>query len=142
MEREAARLGLPCIRPNPFPQNGLVAARVALFGSERGFAPAFTKAIYALEFGEGRSIADAAVVSDVLKRIGQDPAAILREAQAEPNKTRLKAVIEEARSRGVFGAPTFFAEDGEMFWGNDRLEQAVAWAAGDRPRLTETSPGA
>jgi 2-hydroxychromene-2-carboxylate isomerase len=142
MEREAARLGLPCIRPNPFPQNGLAAARVALLGSERGFAPAFTKAIYALEFGEGRSIADAAVVSDVLKRIGQDPAAILREAQAEPNKTRLKAVIEEARSRGVFGAPTFFAEDGEMFWGNDRLEQAVAWAAGDRPRLTETSPGA
>jgi 2-hydroxychromene-2-carboxylate isomerase len=33
----------------------------------------------------------------------------------------------------VFGAPTFFSEDGEMFWGNDRLEQALAWAAGERP---------
>jgi 2-hydroxychromene-2-carboxylate isomerase len=58
---------------------------------------------------------------------------VLRQAQAEPNKTRLKAHTEEARSRGVFGAPTFFSEDGEMFWGNDRLEQALAWAAGERP---------
>ena len=54
-------------------------------------------------------------------------------AQGDANKTRLKALSEEARSRGIFGAPTFFTEDGEMFWGNDRLEQALAWAAGERP---------
>ena len=58
---------------------------------------------------------------------------MLLQAQGEPNKARLKAQTEEARSRGVFGAPTFFAEDGEMFWGNDRLEQALAWALGERP---------
>lgn len=143
MEREAARLGLPCVRPDPFPQNGLVAARVALLGSERGWAPAFTRAVFAREFGEGRSIAEAGVLGEALERIGQDPAAVLKEAQGEPNKTRLKAVTEEARSRGVFGAPTFFAEDGEMFWGNDRLEQALAWAAGERPgRKTGPVPGA
>ena len=45
----------------------------------------------------------------------------------------ISRAVEEARSRGVFGAPTFFAEDGEMFWGNDRLEQALAWASGERP---------
>ena len=56
---------------------------------------------------------------------------ILKEAQARANKTRLKALGEEARSRGIFGAPTFFTEDGEMFWGNDRLEQALSdWASG------------
>ena len=59
---------------------------------------------------------------------GLDGPATLKEAQGEPNRSRLRAVGEEARSRGIFGAPTFFAEDGEMFWGNDRLEQALDWA--------------
>lgn len=133
MEREAARLGLPCRRPEPFPQNSLVAARVALLGAEHPWGPTFTKAVYRAEFGEGRSIAEPAAIQDILAHLGLDADAILKAAQAEPNKTRLKAVTEEARSRGLFGAPTFIAEDGELFWGNDRLEQALAWAAGERP---------
>ena len=52
---------------------------------------------------------------------------------SEANKGRLKVAGEEARSRGIYGAPSFLTEDGELFWGNDRLEQALAWAAGDRP---------
>jgi len=132
MEREAARLGLACYRPDPFPQNGLVAARVALLGADKGWTPAFAKAVYISEFAEGKNIADAALIAGLLDRLGLDGAATVREAQAEPNKTRLKAIGEEARSRGVFGAPTFFTEDGEMFWGNDRLDQALAWATGVR----------
>jgi len=132
MEREAARLGLPCYRPDPFPQNGLLAARVALLGAERGWTPAFTKAVYRREFGEGRGIAEPTVIREILAELGLDAPAILKEAQGDANKTRLKALTEEARSRGIFGAPTFFTEDGEMFWGNDRLEQALAWAAGER----------
>ena len=132
MEREASRLGLPCSRPDPFPQNSLVATRVALLGAERGFTPAFTKAVFKVEFGEGRSIGEPTVVGEILSGLGLDGPATLKEAQGEPNRSRLRAVGEEARSRGIFGAPTFFAEDGEMFWGNDRLEQALAWAAGER----------
>jgi 2-hydroxychromene-2-carboxylate isomerase len=132
MERESARLGLPFMRPDPFPQNGLIAARVALLGADRGWTPAFTRAVYRQEFGEGRSIAEAPVVGEILSRLGLDAPEILKEAQAPANKTRLKALGEEARSRGIFGAPTYFTEDGEMFWGNDRLEQALAWATGER----------
>ncbi|HEY8382267.1 MAG TPA: 2-hydroxychromene-2-carboxylate isomerase [Microvirga sp.] len=134
MEREAARFGLPCRKPDPFPQNGLTAARVALYGAENGFAPAFTKAVFTREFGEGRSIAEATVIAEILSSLDLDAPAILKEAQGDANKTRLKALGEEARSRGIFGAPTFFTEDGEMFWGNDRLEQALAWASGKRGR--------
>jgi 2-hydroxychromene-2-carboxylate isomerase len=130
MEREAARIGLPCYRPDPFPQNGLIAARVALVGVERGWTPAFSKAVYAKEFGEGRSIQEATVVGEILSGLGLDAPAVLKEAQGDANKTRLKALGEEAKSRGIFGAPTFFTEDGEMFWGNDRLEQALEWATG------------
>ena len=55
--------------------------------------------------------------------------AILAMAGADANKARLKQQTEEAQRRGIFGAPMFLAEDGEMFWGNDRLEQAIRWAA-------------
>jgi 2-hydroxychromene-2-carboxylate isomerase len=133
LEREAARIGLPCRAPNPFPQNALLAARVAVYASDHPWGPAFTKAIYTREFGEGRSIAETAVVQAILAGLGLDPDDVVRAAQAQPNKERLKALTEEARSRGLFGAPTFFTDDGEMFWGNDRLEQALAWAAGERP---------
>jgi 2-hydroxychromene-2-carboxylate isomerase len=130
MEREAARLGLSCYRPDPFPQNSLTAARVALYGADKGWTPAFTKAVYIQEFAEGRNISEAAVIGEILARLDLDPSSTLREAQGDANKTRLKALGEEARSRGIFGAPTFFTEDGEQFWGNDRLEQALEWATG------------
>ncbi len=63
--------------------------------------------------------------------LGLDADSTMKAASAEPNKQRLRAVTEEARSKGVFGAPTFFSEDGEMFWGDDRLERALAFVAGE-----------
>mgnify|MGYP002401673735 CR=1 FL=1 len=129
MEREAARLRLPFCRPNPFPQNSLLAARIALAGLDRGWTPAFTRAVFTAEFGKGRNISDPVVLSEVLAGIGADPQAVLEEAETEAVKTRLRRVGEEAQAHGLFGAPTFLAEDGEMFWGNDRLEQALTWAA-------------
>lgn len=128
MEREAARLGLPFYRPKTFPQNGLLAARVALLGADRGWTPAFTRAVYTAQFAECRDIADPQVVTDILTALNLDAASVLAEAAAETNKMRLRRMNEEVQSRGLFGAPTFFAEDGEMFWGNDRLEQALDWS--------------
>ena len=56
------------------------------------------------------------------------PKAALEAAQSDDIKSRLRAQIEEAQQLGVFGAPSFTTADGELFWGNDRLEQALAWA--------------
>lgn len=134
MEREAARLGLPLYRPKVFPQNGLLAARIALLGADRGWTPAFTRAVYAAEFGEGHDIADPAVLSGILENLGLDAQAVVAEAQGDANKTRLRRMNEEAQGRGIFGAPSFFAEDGEMFWGNDRLERALDWAVAQARR--------
>jgi len=129
MEREAARFGLPLYKPHPFPQNSLLAARIAMLGLDKGWTPVFTKAVYAAEFGEGRDISDPQVLAGLLSGLGLDPEAVVAEAQSDTNKTRLRRLNDEAQGRGIFGAPTFFAEDGEMFWGNDRLEQALGWAA-------------
>jgi 2-hydroxychromene-2-carboxylate isomerase len=128
MEREAARLKLPFYRPDPFPQNGLLAARIALLGADREWTPAFTRAVFMAEFGEGYDIADPTVLAGILADLGLDAKAVIAEAQGEANKMRLRRMGEEAQTRGIFGAPAFIAEDGEMFWGNDRLEQALDWA--------------
>jgi 2-hydroxychromene-2-carboxylate isomerase len=85
------------------------------------------KGVYRAEFGEGRSIADQALLGAILDGLGLDGPSLLRSAGEEANKARLKAQCEEARARGIFGAPTFIAPDGELFWGNDRLERALAW---------------
>lgn len=128
LEREAQALGLPFRRPDPFPQNGLLAARIALLGADAPWGPAFTKAVYRAEFGEGRSIADPHLLVGVLRDAGLDADAVMASAQGDANKARLKAQTDEAVRSGVFGAPSFLAADGELFWGNDRLERALEWA--------------
>ena len=134
LDREAARLGLPPVtRPTPFPQNSLSAARVATYGVDQGWLVPFSKAVFETSFARGGSIAEPAAVGRILDGLGLDGTQILKAAASEANKGRLKVAGEEARSRGIYGAPSFLTEDGELFWGNDRLEQALAWAAGDRP---------
>jgi 2-hydroxychromene-2-carboxylate isomerase len=125
LERICAGLGLPFRRPEPFPQNTLLAARVALALPEARRA-AFSRAVYDAEFGQGRPIADRAVLAEL---IGEDAEATLVDAESPENKAALKAASAEATALGLPGAPCCVTADGEIFWGNDRLEQAVEWAA-------------
>jgi 2-hydroxychromene-2-carboxylate isomerase len=128
LERICADAGLPFRRPEPFPQNSVLAARVALVGLARTWGEAFCVAVFEAQFGEGRSIADADVIADILLRFDVAPEEALAAATSDDNKLRLRAHTEEAQRLGVFGAPTFIAADGELFWGNDRLERALLWA--------------
>ena len=126
LERLCAELDLPFKLPSPFPQNSLLAARVAtaLEGAPR---VAFVKAIYQLEFGEGRDISDKLTAAEALRRAGLDPS-IVQRAEDRDVKDALRATTEEAQALGVFGAPSFTTSDGELFWGSDRLENALDWA--------------
>ena len=124
LERICMRLDLPMRRPSQFPRNGLLAARVALVGAEQAWGPPFVRAMYHANFAEDLDIADPAVVGSVLRRLGQEPAAVLEAAGAA--KDALRAQTERAVALGIFGAPTFVSGD-ELFWGNDRLEDALAW---------------
>ena len=128
LERICAGLGLPFVQPDVFPQNALVAARVALVALDRDWGEDFCRAIYRAEFGEGRDIGKPETVAAVLTALGQDAQAVLHEAQSDATKARLRAQTEEAQRLGIFGAPSFTTADGELFWGNDRLEAAIAWA--------------
>jgi 2-hydroxychromene-2-carboxylate isomerase len=127
LERICADAGLPFRRPEPFPQNSVLAARVALVGLARTWGEAFCVAVFEAQFGEGRSIADADAIADILLRLDVAPKEALAAATSDDNKLSLRAQTEEAQRQGVFGAPTFIAADGELFWGNDRLERALLW---------------
>jgi 2-hydroxychromene-2-carboxylate isomerase len=126
-ERLCAELGLTFRLPQPFPQNSLLAARVACVGLAQGWGEAFSRAVYRAQFAEGRNIGEAAVLGEIAGHLAQDGTAALARAQADDIKLSLRANTEEARRHGIFGAPSFVA-GGEMFWGNDRLEQALGWA--------------
>lgn len=128
LERVCAAEGLPFVRPDPFPQHSLLAARVAtaLDGDARA---RFCRAVFADEFGRGRSIDGEDFISGLLQAL-ELPAETLLRANSEGAKAALRASVEEARNLGIFGAPSFVASDGELFWGFDRLQAALAWAAG------------
>jgi 2-hydroxychromene-2-carboxylate isomerase len=127
MERQSVRMRLPSIvRPDPFPQHSLLAARVAT-ALPPAARPPFSRAVYRAEFTEGRSIADRAVLAALLRDVSAPPDA-LAAADAAETKGALRQATEEAQSVGIYGAPSFTTRSGELFWGNDRLEQAIAWA--------------
>jgi 2-hydroxychromene-2-carboxylate isomerase len=127
--RICASLGLKFRRPDPFPQNSLLAARVAVsLGDE--IRPEFSRRVYLAEFAEGRAISDRTVIAGILQEIGLEADARLAAAEDAANKQKLKAEVERAAAIGLFGAPTLVTEDGEIFWGNDRLEEGLDWATG------------
>jgi 2-hydroxychromene-2-carboxylate isomerase len=127
MERVCESLDLPLRRPSKFPRNGLLAARVACAHSEEAWVPAFVRSIYGANFADDADISSPAVVERCLTQAGQDAASILAAAQTPAAKDKLKAQTAEAMERGIFGAPSFVVGR-ELFWGNDRLEAALAWA--------------
>ncbi len=128
LERLCGDLGIPFRRPSPFPQNSLLAARVAIALDGERWHDEFCRAVFRAQFGEGRRIDDPAVIGDLLNTVGAPPGATFERAGSDPIKQRLRGQTEEAGRLGIFGAPTFIAPDGELFWGNDRLEAALAWA--------------
>jgi len=123
-EADGLALTLPPVR---FPQNGLSAARLALTGHSQGWTPAFTRAVFTANYAEQKDISDEATLRAILISLDVDADAALAAAGSEEVKEALKAQTAEAQARGLFGAPSFTVGD-ELFWGNDRLEAALAWA--------------
>jgi len=128
MVRQCRKYGLHWVQPTTFPRLGVLPARVALIGAAEPWIGAFCRAIMELNFARDEDINQPERVASTLRDLGLPAAAILDRAQAEPAKTLLRKQTEEARGRGIFGAPTFFVGT-EMFWGNDRLDDALFMAA-------------
>src|SRR3954454_6325808 len=82
-ERQCAELGVAFRLPEPFPQNSLLASRVALVGLDEGWGEDFSRAVYRAEFAEARNIGELAVIAEIIQTLGQDSTAALARAQSE-----------------------------------------------------------
>jgi 2-hydroxychromene-2-carboxylate isomerase len=126
LARTSERLGIPFRKPSLFPRNSVLAARVALVGADEPWLPRFARAVFEANFAHDKDIAAPAELAAILDGLGL-PTELVARAESPAYKPRLRAQTERATELGIFGAPTFVA-GGELFWGNDRLEEAVAWA--------------
>lgn len=127
MARQCAKYGVPWSRPSSFPRPAVYTMRVAAAYSTEPWVGEFCRRVMSLNFVEDRDIHLAEVAVEVLDRMGLPGEALVRSAQLEPERNRLRDFGSRARELGIFGAPTFFVR-GEMFWGNDRLEDALSFA--------------
>lgn len=125
--RIATARGLDFHIPDPFPAHSLAAARIAMVAEAEGWIEPFTRAVFAAEFASREDIASIDVLGRIVSGLGHDPARISAASGAPEMKIALRERTEAAAQKGIFGAPTFVTKDGELFWGDDRLEQALAW---------------
>jgi len=128
MIRQCRKYGLSWTKPSVFPRPSILPARVALLGAREPWIGAFSRRVMELNFVHDEDINNTERLAPILTELGLPAPELLEQAQAEATKTRLREQTDEARRRGIFGAPTFFV-GGEMFWGNDRLDDALLFAS-------------
>jgi 2-hydroxychromene-2-carboxylate isomerase len=125
--RRAALHGLKPKLPAPYPLKEFdLANRVAIAGVREGWCADYVKAAYRIWFEKGDEAGSEANLVASLSEIGQDPRRVIDAAKSEETAAAYLAATEAAKQLGIFGSPTFVV-DGELFWGDDRLDDAIAW---------------
>jgi 2-hydroxychromene-2-carboxylate isomerase len=80
-------------------------------------------------FEEGASLDEVDNVLRAARDAGLDPDEVRAAVDDDRVKARLREHTDEAMARGVIGVPTVVV-DRQVFWGDDRLEDAAAAASG------------
>ena len=125
IERRAAAYGLPPIAwPQPWPGNTLVAMRAATFAKQTGRTVSFSLAGFRQAFAAGRDLTDVDNVAIAGAACEMHPRALLKAVETRVVKDALREATDRAGDLGVEGVPAVVV-DGEVFWGDDRLEEAV-----------------
>lgn len=139
VRRRAERHRIAFGHPTEFPRRSLLATRVSLLVENEPWIGELSKRVFAANFVDDRTIDSADVIGDVLRKLAADlslsidPAELLARAESPETKQRLRERTDEAMTRGIFGAPTVFVGDGELYWGDDRLEDAIEAASVAHP---------
>jgi 2-hydroxychromene-2-carboxylate isomerase len=133
IERRAAWHGLPYVKPPIWPtEPDLLASHVAMVAASEGWVEAYSVESFRAWFLENHNLGTQESLAVILPRIGQDTERVTALARDQAAAVRLDAETDAARRVGAFGSPSFVVGD-ELFWGDDRLEEAVAWAAARHP---------
>lgn len=132
VERRAERFEIPFRRPaldepRAFPQHSVLAARAAIAALHEPWGQDFCRRVFAAAFVHGLDISNPNVIGDCIDTAGGVDQIYLQMAHSNTQKSTLRQHVEQAQNLGMFGAPSFTV-DGELFWGDDRLEDALEWA--------------
>ena len=128
IERRCGRYGLEARLPAPYPLDNLALAnQVALVGMAEGWGKAYVIETYRRWFQEGQMAGSEPNLSASIVAVGQEPDRVLARAESDETVGALAEATAEAARLGLFGVPAFVVE-GELFWGDDRLDDAISWA--------------
>ena len=128
IERRAQGYGFTANVPAPYPlQEFDLANRVAVLARQEGWCEDYVRGTYRRWFVDGHEAGSDLNLSQTLSEIGQDKSRVLERAGAPDVEAAYLKQTENAQRAGIFGSPSFIV-DGELFWGDDRLEDAIAWA--------------
>src|SRR5919202_3573831 len=133
IERRAARFGIPFDRVPTYPVDPeSLANRFGVVSTAEGWCPAYTRATYRAWFLEDKPPGEPENLISTLRDLDKDPDAVIERANSREIRGRYDAETDLARSMGIFGSPTFAVGD-EIFWGDDRLEDALEWCSSGPP---------
>ena len=131
--RRAAKHGIPFRKPPIWPTDpNQLANRVGTLALMEGWCPEYTVASFRAWYLHDKPLGDPDSVAEVLLPLGKYPRVTIEKANSQEVRDRYDAETDFCRKRVAFGSPTLFVGS-EMFWGDDRLEEAIAWAAGTHP---------
>ena len=132
-ERRARQNGVPYVGKPPYPIDpDQRANRVATLAKTEGWCEDFSRAAFRTWFMDGVAVGNPGTLEPVIEALGRDPGHVLARAEDDDIRALYAAETDVVRRAGGFGSPTFIV-GGEIFWGDDRLEEAIAWAAGEHP---------
>jgi 2-hydroxychromene-2-carboxylate isomerase len=123
--RLAAKFDLPWVKPTTFPRASTLASRVACSIADEPWCGDFVRAVFVANFGENRDIGDPSVIASVIGQLGRSAPEVVERACDDAHRALLRANTERASAIGIFGAPNCVV-NGELFWGEETLEDALA----------------
>jgi 2-hydroxychromene-2-carboxylate isomerase len=127
IERRAAMYGLPIRLPAPYPLKELdLANRLVVLGLAEGWGIPYVQASYRRWFVEGHEPGIEPNLSASLAEAGQETKRAVERSEGDDVVELYESATDEAKKLGVFGSPTF-AVGKELFWGDDRLDDALNW---------------
>ena len=131
IERRARGYGFVANVPAPYPlQEFDLANRVAVLAMKEGWCEDYVRETYRLWFIDGHEAGSDVNLTQTLSEVGQDKLRVLELAESSDVEAAYLNQTESAKQAGIFGSPSFIV-DGELFWGDDRLEDAINWASKD-----------
>ena len=131
IERRARGYGFVANVPAPYPlQEFDLANRVAVLAMQEGWCEDYVRETYRLWFIDGHEAGSDVNLTQTLSEVGQDKLRVLELADSSDLEAAYLNQTDSAKQAGIFGSPSFIV-DGELFWGDDRLEDAINWASKD-----------